>query len=243
MAELRDKIDLHLDRYVDGNFNDILLDEYVIPVRDTTIDMELISKLNPKRGGEVDVENSLLVYEALKGINRYLARDERLWVWLTHGPCLEFARKRWLVEGAGKEALKSLIKAHFFASGYRGFERNNAVACLWWWAEIVSRYPYANFREALTVLLHQTDVRAQIIERPTSSQSAFEPIMNVLIEKYNSDERSTFFKREKGNTAAYRRWLSEINRHGGTKLFEALPAIEVTKLFRSLADGAKSSTN
>ena len=63
--------------------------------------------------------------------------------------------------------------------------------------------------------------------------------MNVLIEKYKSDERTSFFKREKGNTAVYRRWLGEINRHGGTKFYEALPETEVTNLFRQLANQVK----
>lgn len=240
MAELRDKIEQNLDRYVSGTFEDILLPEYVIPVKETEVDLDLLNKLNPKSGGEVDVENALLVYDALKGINRYLARDERLWVWLTHGPCLEYARKRWLLEGADKAKLKSQIRDHFFATGARGFERNNAIACLWWWAEIVSHYPNADLKTALQVFLHQTDVRASIIERPTSSQSVFPSIMNVLIEKYNSEERTTFFKREKGNTAAYRRWLAEINRHGGTKFYEALPEVQITALFRKLADDMRA---
>jgi hypothetical protein len=59
--------------------------------------------------------------------------------------------------------------------------------------------------------------------------------MNVLIEKYNSDERTLFFKRERGNRAVYRRWLGEINRYGGTKFYEALSEAEVTTLFRDLA--------
>ena len=235
VAELRDKIDKNLDRYLSGNFDHVLLPEYVIAVRDTKINLDLVSKLNPQSGGNVDADNALIVFNALQGLSRYLARDERLWVWLTHGPCLNYSRDRWIIAGASKEKQISLIRDHFFATGARGFERNNAIACLWWWAEIASDYPNADLKTTLEVFLHQTDVRANIIERPTSSQSAFSPIMNVLIEKYNSDERTLFFKRERGNRAVYRRWLGEINRYGGTKFYEALSEAEVTTLFRDLA--------
>jgi hypothetical protein len=241
VADLRNKIEENLDRYLTGDFEDILRDEFVIPVKDTEIDLEEISKLVPKSGGTFDVENALIVSGALKGVSRYLARDERLWVWLTHGPCIKYTRERWVDPDAPKAKKISMIKDHFFAVGARGFERNNAIACLWWWAEIVSKYPHADLRTALEVFLHQTDVRASIIERPTSSQSAFPAIMNVLIEKYNSDEKVSFFKREKGNTAVYRRWLGEINRHGGIKFYEALPETEVTKLFRELAESVRNS--
>jgi len=240
VAELRDRISSNLDRYLEGSFDDILLPEYVIAVKDTELNLDEISRLTPQSGGSYDAQNSMLVYSALNGITRYLARDERLWVWLTHGPCLSYSRERWIDRTAPKEKIISQIRDHFFASGARGFERNNAIACLWWWAEIVSQYPHTDMETALEVFLHQTDVRASIIERPTSSQSAFRPIMNVLIEKYNSDERLSFFKREKGNTAIYRRWLGEINRHGGTKFYEALPEDYVTKLFRQLADHVKT---
>ena len=211
------------------------LPEYVIAVKQTKIDFDSISKLNPQSGGNSDAENALLVFNALHGLTRYLARDERLWVWLTHAPCLNYSRERWIIKTASREKQVSLIRDHFFAAGARGFERNNAIACLWWWAEIASRYPHADLKTALEVFLHQTDVRARIIERPTSPQSAFPAIMNVLIEKYNSDEKTSFFKREKGNRAIYRRWLGEINRYGGTKFYEALSETEVTSLFRDLA--------
>ncbi len=151
VAELRNRIEANLDRYLEGDFEDILTPDYVIAVKDTAIDLEALTKLQPLSGGEIDAENAQIVYGALQGINRYLARDERLWVWLTHGPCLEYSRERWITKGATKEKQISLIRDHFFATGARGFERNNAIACLWWWAEIVSKYPHADLKTTLEV--------------------------------------------------------------------------------------------
>jgi len=78
VAELRDKISSNLDRYLEGNFDDILLPEYVIAVKDTKLNLDEITKLTPQSGGSYDAQNSQIVYSALSGITRYLARDERL---------------------------------------------------------------------------------------------------------------------------------------------------------------------
>lgn len=245
VAELRDKVSNNLERYLEGDFTDILKADYVIPVKDTEIDIDLLNTLIPRSGGDVDAENALIVRKALKGLTRYLARDERVWVYLTHGPCLKYARERWINAQASDAKKISLIKDHFFATGARGFERNNAIACLWWWSEIATRYQGTSLEYSLKVFLHQTDMRASIVERPTTSQNptVFSAIMNVLVEKYESDlERNIFFKRS-GHDGVYRRWLKEINRHGGTQLYEAIPVDQVTSLFRNLAAKVEAASS
>jgi hypothetical protein len=242
VANLRSSIEKNIDRYLEGDFNDILLPEVVIPVKDTCFDLDALQSMVPESGGGNDYRNSVRIYSAIKGLSRYLARDERLWVWMTHSPCLAFSRERWIPKNASKERQVSLIGDHFFASGARGFERNNAVASLWWWAEIVSQYKNADFSLALEALLHQTDVRGSILERPTSSQSAFTPIMDVIVHKFRTEDgRKKFFSRSGANKAAYRNWLKEINRHGGTKFYEALPEAEVSALFFKLAQDAEAA--
>ena len=243
VASLRSGIEKNYERYMEGGFGDILVPEVVIPVKDAFIDLNELKSLVPEEGGGNDYTNSALIYKAITGLSRYLARDERLWVWMTHSPCLEISRKRWISKKASKEERISQIAGHFFASDARGFERNNAVASLWWWAEIVSQYKNAPFDTALKALLHQTDVRSNIIQRPTTSQSAFSPIMDVIVKKYSSEAtRKTFFTRSGANKAVYRRWLKEINRHGGTKFYEALPEDEVSALFLRLAEEAEKAS-
>jgi hypothetical protein len=233
VAELRDKIEDNLERYVAGDFSDLLTSEYVIPVKETLIDLKAISALDPQSGGDTDVKNAKIVFSAISGLTRYLARDERLWVWLTHGPCIGYTRNRWIVRGT-REKMVSQIRSHFFAVGERGFERNNAIACLWWWAKIASQYTDQPLDKVLEVLLHQTDVRASIIERPTITQPAFRSIMKVLIEQYDSDPTKRFFRR-KSNQGLYKKWLAEINRYAGTRMYEAFPDATNTELFRKLA--------
>jgi hypothetical protein len=233
VASLRENIERNIERYLNGNFHDILSVDYVIPVKGVSVDLELLQKLCPNSGGHVDVENAKIVHAAISGLTRYLARDERLWVWFTHGPCIDYVRKRWITGVSVDDRIKQ-IRDHFFASGNRGFERNNALACLWWWAQIASQYRKAPLDEVLEVFLHQTDVRAAIIERPTATQPAFNSIMEVLIEQFKSDPERVFFKRRKSQ-GLYQKWLMEINRYAGVRMYEAFPESENTNLFRRLA--------
>ena len=233
VATLRDNIEKNLERYAAGDFSSLLTSEFVIPVKGTSVDVKLLEQLDPRSGGDTDVTNAKIVFSSIEGLSRYLARDERLWVWFTHGPCLGYARNRWITQGS-TEKMISQIRTHFFATGERGFERNNAIACLWWWAKIASQYTDAPLDKVLEVLLHQTDVRASIIERPTITQPAFRSIMQVLIEQYDSDPERRFFKR-KSNQGLYKKWLSEINRHAGIRMYEAFPDFANTELFRALA--------
>jgi hypothetical protein len=230
---LRDSIEKNLERYVAGDFSDILTSEYVVGVKDTFVDLERLKQLDPRSGGECDVANAKLVYESIPNLSRHLARDERLWVWFTHGPCIGYARNRWISQQS-TEKMVNQIRTHFFAVTERGFERNNAIACLWWWATIASQYADEPIEKVLKVLLHHTDVRASIIERPTITQPAFKSIMRVLVEQYDSDPSHRFFKRSK-NRAAYKKWLIEINRYAGTRMYEAFSEEENTQLFRKLA--------
>jgi hypothetical protein len=233
VAALRDNVEKNLERYVAGDFSSLLTTEFVIPVKGTFVDLKYLEQLDPKSGGETDVANARIVYSSIQGLSRYLARDERLWVWFTHGPCLAYARNRWITQG-NTEKMISQIRTHFFATGERGFERNNAIACLWWWAKIASQYTEVELDKVLEVLLHQTDVRASIIERPTITQPAFRSIMQVLIEQYDADPERRFFKR-KSNQGLYKKWLSEINRYAGVRMYEAFPDQANTELFRNLA--------
>ena len=247
VEDLKKNINSNLERYLTTNFDDILIKENLIQLEGASVDDQLLKTLDPKSGGNIDVNNALIVYKAINGLNRNIARDERLWAWFTHGPCLEYARERWIKKNSSENTVWNFsdknIQSHFFSNGNRGIERDNAISSLWWWAEIASQYKKEPIEKVLEVFLHQTDVRASIIERPTSSQVVFNPIMEVLIEKYNSEEKISFFKRTKSSVSdhdgKYRRWLKEINRYGGKLYYDALPESKTVDLFRSLANNIK----
>lgn len=226
-------IQKNITRYIDGSFDDLLLEEDFIVINDLDINKTALHMLSVDKGGLNDCHNSLLVRNSLKDLSRYHARDERLWVGLCHTHFLKYCRERWLKRETSTDKLVELIKNHFFVNGARGFERSNAVASLWWWSEIASSYDRLDLKTTLEILLHKTDVRASILERPTISQSILPSIMDILVEKYNSKEKNNFFDRNIEAPAQYRTWLRQVNRYGGTTFFESMTREEITEALRS----------
>ena len=234
VQRLYDNVESNLDAYKSGDFNDIIKDTDLRKAKSAQYDPDPLEDLVPERGGEKDVENAILVHQSLGGISPYLARDERVWTYLTHVVCLRYVRLRWLELDLTDDKIVKGIRLHFFARGSRAFERNNAISCLWWWAHIASRYDKIDLRQALEILLHQTDVRASIVERPTLARSkkVFSAIMGVLC-KYYDDDR-TFFSRSK-KSGNYRVWLKRLNRHGGVRLLDALETSSLEALVWELS--------
>jgi hypothetical protein len=163
-----------------------------------------------------EVKNCVLIYEGLKKLQLYHARDERLWVLLTHTKMLNYCRKRWPIPEDDEKAIQH-VKNHYFVNGTRGFERNNAIARLWWMASLCSSVKGLPLYETLTYFLEQYDVRANIIERPNTCQNinVFSAIIQKLKISYKNDKK--LFER-----IIFREFMKEINLVGGIKLLAAM---------------------
>ena len=83
------------------------------------------------RSAQADIEASRTLYRALPGMTPALAREERVWVRLSHVECLGYARDRWLTGQIG-ERLDQQVRLHLFASGLTGIRDDNALSRLWW---------------------------------------------------------------------------------------------------------------
>ena len=241
---LFEDIPKNLDRYLTGDFFDLPIADHILKIPGTSVDETILAGLEGGGGSSHDAKNSLIIFNALAGMTPYNARDERIWVYFSHFPCLEFSRKRWLDPQSSKEHLIKNIKAHFFAriGGNRAFERNNAISSLWWWACIASRYEDAQIDKTLEAFLTHTDVRTSIIERPTISQSpaVFSAIMKAVFKRMYDEPNPEFFKRQK-NRGMYREWMKLINRNGGVRLYDGRPPQDVSDLVEQLAVEAEKS--
>lgn len=221
LQELTSKISENLESYRSGNFNFITDDPAHYFETDLDIQEATLSEISCSNGDFQEVECCMKMYGALGDVSRYLARDERLWVYLSHTFLLGYARARWPIPADDNLAIKH-IKTHFFCEGARGVERDNVASRLWWMASLCNRTEGMSLEEALTCFLHQSDVRANIVERPTTSQNVrvFSAVLKKLNESYKTDK--ALFTREK-----FRSVMKGLNLRGGVKLLAALPEAKI----------------
>jgi hypothetical protein len=143
---------------------------------------------------------------------------------------LDYTRKRWPIPD-DDEAAVSHIRKHFFGKDKRAIERDNAVSRLWWMAFLCQRVPQLSMTEALQVLLYRSDVRANIIERPTASQSivVFSAVLKKLHASYQGQKK--LFER-----AVFRPFMMRINSVGGVKLLDCMSEQQMTELIDRVVD-------
>jgi hypothetical protein len=142
---------------------------------------------------------------------------------------MNYTRQRWPIP-EDKEKAIAHIKKHFFASGARGIERDNAISRLWWMASICNKVEGLTLEKSLTAFLYQSDVRANIVERPTTSQNVvlLSTVIRKLDQSYHGDKE--LYGREKFRTV-----MKELNLQGGIKLLEVLEPKEVERIVTKCA--------
>lgn len=207
----------NLDQYRKDGFSYLLDDHSCLFPTKLEIDVEKISKISCDSNDLNEVECSLLMYEAIGNISHYLARDSRLWIMLTHTLMFNYTKSRWPIPEDDEKAIKH-IKAHFFGLGQRGVERDNAASRLWWLASLCDRVDELALKDALECFLYKSDVRANIVERPTTSQNinVFSAVLKRLNESYQGNKE--LFER-----ARFRSLMTELNLTGGVRLLAVMP--------------------
>ncbi len=224
LKELELNIAENLELYRTGNFDLVAnnTDNYFEVALE--VDEVKLKALLPSNKNEAEVQNCMLIYEAMQNLTHFHARDARLWVYLTHTVLLSYARARWVIPADNQAAIK-FIKDHFFCIANRGVERNNTASRLWWLAALCNRTQGLDLKDALTTLLYQSDVRASIVERPTTSQclNIFSAVLRRLNESYHSDKK--LFER-----ILLREAMKKLNLAGGVKLLGVLPEEQVNAL-------------
>lgn len=222
------RIPENLERYTSGDFLDPEHQNgWAIETTAVTVDLELLQKLDGRsRTAHADIENSIILYKALKGMTPALARDERIWVRLSHIECLNYARARWL-SGHNGEDLEKRVRVHMFAPNLTAIRDDNALSRLWWNFHIATIADPGDPEGALRLVLKTADTRSNFVERTgTASRRPLARAVVRAMRKYPwiiSSEQ------------AFREFMKALNRDGGGVLFEALDESETDKLIDACA--------
>ncbi len=112
VRDLTQSIKGNLERYRSGNFDLITSDPDGYFETTLEIDEVKILSIGCDSTNHKEVENCILMFEGMGDISHYLARDERLWTYLTHALLLNYTRNRWPIPSDDEKAIKH-IKNHF----------------------------------------------------------------------------------------------------------------------------------
>jgi Family of unknown function (DUF6339) len=224
VRELYEKVPENLEIYRSGVFDYLLSNATLFLGATCELDSAIATSVICTPSDYNEVGCCLALYNSLSGITPSLARDQRLWTRLCHIEFLEYSRIRWEIPTDDDTAI-SHIRRHFFARGTRGIERDNSLSRLWWMAKICSKAENLGLEDALKAFLYQSDVRANIVERPTTSQNTavLSAVINKLHESYVSDK--ALLERE-----PFRNLMKQLNLEGGTRLIEVLEVNEIDAL-------------
>lgn len=229
VSSLYKEVAANLERYRSGNFETVAQDPMRFMDSKCEIDEGRLLEVHCTPEDSNEVACCLAIADGISGVTPYLARDERLWVRLTHIELLDYSRTRWPIPSDNAQAVAHIQK-HFFAKSARGIERDNAISRLWWMAAVASKVEGLKTSDALEALLYQSDVRANIIERPTTSQNG--ALLSALVkELYKSLEGDkTLFERRK-----FRSLMKRLNLDGGVRLLEVLAVDDLQQIVAEAA--------
>lgn len=224
---LADNVEEHLDRYLSTGFEDMEASgDWRIPLS-VSADLDQLEELSPDRGADAEVANSLIVGRALSNLTPSLARENRIWIRLSHIEGLAYSRARWLANIADAK-LAQAIRTHFFATTWTGCRDDHAIARLWWNHQIASMLMQEDPKQALELILSRADLRANFVERPTVGARL--PLAQGIIRELAKNDAL------KTSEAGFRKFMKAINAKGAGKYVEAWRAEEIDHLVAECAE-------
>lgn len=93
--------------------------------------------------GKTDVNNTIVLYSAMKSLTDTQATDERLWSGMCHCDFWDFLQERWQVKDYHNLIDSNVRTRYFFAHNKKRSLITNSLAKLWW----VGRLTYDDTRE------------------------------------------------------------------------------------------------
>jgi hypothetical protein len=174
----------------------------------------------------LDLENTRIVYSALKHLTPVQASDPRLWAYFTHVSHWEYMRRRWPVEQyLNKPRLKEIMQErYFFISDRSRALLRNGMARLWWYGYCSYDESRADPFELTGALLKKLDVTQNLLENAFGRNTQItHAVLGVLLDR--EKEGKAFYVREKVRDLA--RYIVQV---GGVTIIDALEENEIREL-------------
>ena len=218
LVELLNNRQVNRDRYLSSGFSDLLVENgWSAETKDVKVDTGLLEQLDgSSRTAAYDINNSFLLYDALKGMTPAIAAEERIWVRLSHIECIGYTRSRWLAGREG-EVLDKQVELHAFASGRTGVRDDNALGRLWWSAHIATLAVPANPKEALQLISKALTMRSAFVERINSASRV--PLAQGIV---RAMKRDSWLVDVGANCRNFQDFMMTLNRDGGGIAFERM---------------------
>jgi len=170
----------------------------------------------------LDLENTKIMYSALKHLTPVQASDQRLWAYFTHVSHWEYMRARWPAEQyIGKGRLREVMhERYFFMSDRSRALLRNGMARLWWYGYCTYDETRSDPFELTGALLKKLDVAQNFAENAFGRNvDVIKSLLSVVLEHQ-------FYERDPVRDLA--RYINQI---GGVTIIDAIPHDELRDLF------------
>ena len=197
------------------------------------VDWACFDVLNNNTDEKSDIGNVLAIYKAFDCLSPQQAAEERIWTYATHVLARKYTAERWSKIPKDDDKAVKYILLHYFASGSRGLIRDNAIARLWWMGYLASRCQDYDLNKTLGILLKDSDVRANLLERSSLSMSKeiFSGVIRTLGKSLEKNDNPPIYQREK-----FRNLMKKLNQRGGRIMLNMLSAKQLDDLLEKMAN-------
>lgn len=182
------------------------------------ISLKIPTSDNPRERSKDDLENCIIVYNALKYLPPSVAADPRMWAYLCHETFYEYMVKRWPVE----HGADTVNDRYFTTAGGARTRYRNGIARLWWISHLTYdenlEDPYSLTR---VILRRQDDMENFMGRNLNLNRKILHSMLHVLKDK----------SIEEYNREVLRDLLEDINKIGGVSVLDALPEDKLISLF------------
>ncbi|ULQ50971.1 DUF6339 family protein [Flavihumibacter fluvii] len=188
-------------------------------------DFELELSVHPRDpdNSKKDLNNSILIFELLKDIDRVQANDKRLWVTLSHHIFFKYSKSRWL---KSEEFTSEMIRRRFHFEGASLETRmRNSISRLWWSAKLTYDKNREDPYELTKLLFSKQDIFQNLVER---SYGTYDSVVKGFLEFYSE---KNYLKEDQ-----LRRLFTALNSIGGVKVLPVHNKEEIKQILGDLIE-------